>query len=136
MPRMRARAFDVLGDMGTLAKGASQAILDGLSDSEDDPRRRAAEALGTIDQNDSSFTDPLADLVANDPSGMVRRNAALSLARLGSNAVDAIPTLASGMLDPNHYVRGYSVHALSRIGTPEAAQAAFKQLEMLRYDRE
>ncbi|MEM7132506.1 MAG: HEAT repeat domain-containing protein [Chloroflexota bacterium] len=134
--RLRARSFDILGDMGLQAKEASSALLSGLTDVEDDPRRRAAEALGTIGQDDPNLADPLAQVMENDASGMVRRNAAMSLARLGANAEAAIPSLAKGMTDQNHYVRGYSVHALSRIGTPEAAQAALKQLEILRYDRE
>ncbi|MBV7332812.1 HEAT repeat domain-containing protein [Chloroflexi bacterium TSY] len=134
--RLRARSFDILGDMGQQATSASATLRNGLADPEEDPRRRAAEALGTVSQNDPSVAASLAQLVENDPSGMVRRNAALSLARLGPNAREAVPALAKGMSDPNHYVRGYSVHALARIGTPEASQAALRQLEVLRYDRE
>ena len=134
--RLRARAYDVLGDMGLQADAAVPALLDGLNDSEMDPRRRAAEALGTVGQQSSGLADPLAALVESDSSGEVRRNAAFSLARLGDKAAPAVPALAKGVMDPNHYVRGYSVHALSRIGTPEAAQAALKHLQTMRWDRE
>ena len=38
------------------------------------------------------------------------------------------------MIDENHYVRGFSVYALSRIGTPEATQALVKHLQTMRWD--
>lgn len=101
-----------------------------------DPRRRAAEALGTVGQQRRDLVGPLADRVAHDASGEVRRNAAFSLARLGPQAEAAIPALTKGLMDQNHYVRGYSVHALSRIGSPAAAQAALKHLQTMRWDRE
>jgi hypothetical protein len=38
------------------------------------------------------------------------------------------------MLDSSHFVRGFSVHALRRIGTIEALDAAMEHLEATRYD--
>jgi len=64
----------------------------------------------------------------------VRRNASLSLARLGPRAAAAVPALTRGMTDDNHYVRGFSVYALSRIGTPEATGALVKHLQTMRWD--
>lgn len=86
--------------MGLQATSASSTLLNGLADPEEDPRRRAAEALGTVAQNDPSVAVSLTQLVESDPSGMMRRNAALSLARLGPNAKEAVPALAKGMTDP------------------------------------
>ncbi|MEM7534322.1 MAG: HEAT repeat domain-containing protein [Chloroflexota bacterium] len=134
--KVRARAYDVLGDMGLNATTTLPTLLNGLNDAEDGPRQRAAEALGTAGYQHADVAKPLADKLVNDESGMVRRNAAFSLARMGANAADAVPALAKGMLDSNHYVRGYSVHALSRIGTTEAAQAALDHLQTMRWDRE
>jgi hypothetical protein len=133
-PRVRARALDILGDMGLAAADAAPALVDGLQDEADDPRRRAAEALGTAGQGAAESAAPLGAVLQNDPSAEVRRNAALSLARLGPKAAAAVPALAQGMIDENHYVRGFSVYALSRIGTPEATQAVVKHLQTMRWD--
>ena len=47
-PLIRARAIDVLGDMGPQASAAIPALLDAFDDIEMDPRRRVVEAIGTI----------------------------------------------------------------------------------------
>lgn len=132
--KVRARALDVLGDMGCGAASAVHHLANHLRDEAEDPRRRAAEALGTAGQRSPSIAGWLAEALRDDPSGEVRRNAALSLARLGPNAAEAVPALARGMTDENHYVRGFSVYALSRIGTPEATQALLKHLQTMRWD--
>lgn len=132
--RVRARALDILGDMGLSAAEATSHLVDGLRDEAEDPRRRAAEALGTAGQTSASLAGPLGSALAEDPSAEVRRNAALSLARLGPRAEAAVPALTRGMTDENHYVRGFSVYALSRIGTPEAVQALVKHLQTMRWD--
>jgi hypothetical protein len=133
-PKVRARALDILGDMGTAAADALPHLAGHLRDEAEDPRRRAAEALGTAGQQSSLIAGWLAEALREDPSGEVRRNAALSLARLGPNAAEAVPALARGMMDENHYVRGFSVYALSRIGTPEATRALLEHLQTMRWD--
>jgi hypothetical protein len=132
--RVRARALDILGDMGLAAAGAAPRLVEALQDEAEDPRRRAAEALGTTGQATADFAATLGAALANDPSPEVRRNASLSLARLGPKAEAAVPALTLGMVDENHYVRGFSVHALSRIGTPEALHALTKHLQTMRWD--
>jgi hypothetical protein len=133
-PKVRARALDILGDLGLSAAEAAGSLLDGLQDEAEEPRRRAAEALGTAAQQSGEIAAPLGRALQSDPSAEVRRNAALSLARLGLRAAAAVPALAQGMTDENHYVRGFSVYALSRIGTPEANQALVKHLQTMRWD--
>jgi HEAT repeat protein len=133
-PKVRARALDILGDMGLAAAGAVPDLIGGLRDEADDPRRRAAEALGTAGQASLEIAEPLGNALQEDPSAEVRRNAALSLARLGPQAAEAVPALAQGMMDENHYVRGFSVYALSRIGTAEATQVVVKHLQTMRWD--
>jgi len=133
-PLIRARALDALGDMGLSAESAVPGLLAALEDAEEDPRRRAAEALGTVGQRADGVSGRLGAVLAEDPSGEVRRNAALSLARLGPRAADAVEVLEAGMRDENHYARGFSVHALERIGTPEAARAALRYLQTMRWD--
>ena len=133
--RIRARAIDALGDMGLKAEAATPDLSAALADPEEDPRRRAAEALGTAGQNQAeALAAPLAQALQQDPSGEVRRNAALSLARLAPQTPAAVPALERGMRDQNHYVRGFSVHALDRIGTPAATRAALRHLQVMRWD--
>ncbi|HET6384422.1 MAG TPA: HEAT repeat domain-containing protein [Armatimonadota bacterium] len=134
--RVRARALDILGDMGLSAGAALAGLTDALLDEAPDPRRRAAEALGVAGQQSGGFGAALGARLENDENGEVRRNAALSLARLGPDAGDALSALEKGLMDSNHYVRGYSVHALSRIGTPAANEILLGYLQTLRWDWE
>ena len=121
--------------MGRNAAAATADLAAALGDDEENPRRRAAEALGTAGQGQSeALVAPLAQALDQDQSGEVRRNAALSLARLTPKAPEVIPALERGMSDDNHYVRGFSVHALDRIGTPEATRAAMRHLQIMRWD--
>jgi hypothetical protein len=131
---VRARALDILGDMGLAAAAAVPDMVGALQDEAEDARRRAAEALGTAGQSAADVSGPLAEALSGDASGEVRRNAALSLARLGPRAAGAVPALAEGMRDENHYVRGFSVYALHRIGTPEATRALTRHLQTMRWD--
>ncbi len=135
-PQIRARAVDVLGDLGPRARVATPDLIALLQDPDEDVRARVAESLGTVSQNTANAVRPLADILATDESDFVRRNAALSLARLGPHAQEAIPELANAMRDGNHYVRGFAVHGLYRIGTPEALKAAMQRLQTLRWDSE
>lgn len=135
-PKIRMRAVDVLGDLGLRARSATPDLIALLQDTDEDTRAHAAESLGTISQNSTEAVRPLADILATDESDFVRRNAALSLARLGIYAEEAIPELADAMRDGNHYVRGFAVHGLYRIGTPEALRAAMHRLQALRWDSE
>lgn len=134
--QIRARAVDVLGDLGLHAEAATPDLIALLRDPDEDVRARAAESLGTVSQNIADAVRPLADILATDESDFVRRNAALSLARLAPHAQSAIPELADAMRDGNHYVRGFAVHGLYRIGTAEALRAAMQRLQTLRWDSE
>ncbi len=78
--------------MGLAAAEAVPELVHRLRDEAEDPRRRAAEALGTSGQGSTEIAGPLGEVLPSDPSGEVRRNAALSLARLGPNAAAAVST--------------------------------------------
>ena len=132
--QIRARAVDVLGDMGLSAKFSVPDLVALLDDEDEDVRARAAESLGTCGLGQSDFVTKLADILVHDESDQVRRNTTLTLARLGPCAEDAIPELGQAMRDENHYVRGFSVHALYRIGTPEAMRTALEKLQLTRWD--
>jgi HEAT repeat protein len=64
----------------------------------------------------------------------IRFTAALSIAKLGVKAVQAIPTLKDALyLDENRYVNGNALLALERIGTNEALRIALDYLKMSRW---
>ena len=76
-----------------------------------------------------------------DRHEQVRRNAAYSLQRLGPAIeagteleAEAVEVLSAGLTDSNQYVRGFSSHALERIGTTLALGAALSHLQALRFD--
>ncbi|MBT5714929.1 HEAT repeat domain-containing protein, partial [Candidatus Poribacteria bacterium] len=96
-------------------------------------RRHATEALGTAAQKTDAATMPLAAML-NDENDVVRRNAALALARIGDLAAEAVPALTEALREPHYYVRGFSVQALRRIATPEATAALLHYLEATRWD--
>lgn len=132
---VRARAIDVLGDMGPCAEAATSALIESLSDPSDDVRGLAAEAFGTIGPASSAAVSPLANVLRTAPTWQIRRNAALSLSRMGPHAHEAVPALAEALHDESHYVRGYAVQALSRIDAPKAATAVMKYLQTMRWDQ-
>ena len=143
-PLLRARAIDVLGDMGPQAAKALAIplLLDALHDPDEDARRRAAESLGTVGCGAAAQAELCVALAKclKDPSEQVRRNAAYSLARLGpavggeAGEGEVVAALTVAMEDSNHYVRGLSAHALERVGTLASLKAALTRLQVTRYD--
>ena len=137
---VRARAVDTLGDVGPPAAGAGAALIAALEDESELVRGHAADALGTVFA-DSANAAPAATALTTaveDENEVVRRNAALSLARVGSAAGAAADqvaaALAAGLHDASHYVRGYSVLGLRRLGSPRARSELLAYLESTRWD--
>ena len=142
-PEVRARAVDTLGDVGPPAAGAEASLIAALGDESELVRGHAADALGTVFADAANTADaaPAAAALATvveDENEVVRRNAALSLARVGSaagTAADQVAAaLAAGLTDASHYVRGYSVLGLRRLGTPRAREELLAYLESTRWD--
>ena len=138
--QVRARAVDTLGDVGPPAAGAEKALIAALGDESELVRGHAADALGTVYADAAEAAPAAASLAAavEDENEVVRRNAALSLARVGSAAGPAseqvATALAAGLGDVSHYVRGYSVLGLRRLGTPRARGELLAYLESTRWD--
>jgi hypothetical protein len=64
----------------------------------------------------------------------VRFTAALSLAKIGAKAIQAIPILKDALyLDQNRYVNGNALLALERIGTNEALKIVLSYLKISRW---
>ena len=138
---VRARAVDALGDMGRAAGDAVPALGARLGDESSDVRALAADALGIAGQGSTAAGEAAAGRAAGeltaalqDQDAVVRRNAALSLARLGPAAAGAVPALERALDEEDHYVRGYAVQALRRIATPRATAALLHHLETARWD--
>ena len=136
-PQVRARVVDALGDAGRAADGAVKALGLCLRDDSSDVRSLAADALGITGQG-TAITRGMAarDLIIamDDEEAIVRRNAALSLARLGPAAAGAVEALECALDEEDHYVRGYAVQALRRIATPRASAVLLNHLEIARWD--
>ena len=103
-----------------------------LNDESKDVRNHATEAHGTITQTTDIGVIPLAERLTDD-DGLIRRNAALSLARIGEHASAALPALSEALYDENHFVRAFSLQALERIGTKEATEVSVDYLRSARW---
>ena len=81
-PRIRTAAIGALGDQiqNLGDEGARQLLTDALNDDDDEVRAEASTMMGKL--NDSQWALPLLVPNLNDPSALVRKNAALSLMKL------------------------------------------------------
>jgi HEAT repeat protein len=130
---VRASAAFALADMGKAALEALPALTHAAKDPDEWVRRHATEGLGLIGQQVSEDVD-LSEVVQVLTTGLqddhyaVRDNAARSLAKLGTLAEPAIPTLVAQLEDENRYVRFHATLALKEIKTREAQEALFNHL--------
>ncbi len=130
---VRAAAAFALADMGKTAEEAMPALTRAARDPDAWVRRHATEGLGLIGQQVSDEIDLsetvqiLIDRLCDDYH-WVRDNAARALAKLGTPAEPAIPTLVAQLEDENRYVRFHAALALKQIKTPEAQDALFNHL--------
>ena len=130
---VRASATFALADMGKTAQEAIPVLTRAAQDASPLIRRHATEGLGIIGQQVSEDID-LSEAVQVLMAGMrddyhsVRDNAARALAKLGTIAEPAIPTLVAQLEDENRYVRFHAAVALKQIKTPAAQEALFNYL--------
>ncbi len=130
---VRVEATYALAQIGSGAAPAVEALIHRAKDSKVEVRRYIPEALGGIGPAASSAVPTLIDMLTNDEDVQVRFESALALAQIGPASSDAIPVLKSALSDKNRYVRDNSIHALKRIGTPEAETALFDYLLTTRW---
>ena len=129
----RVEATYALAQIGSGAVPAVDALISHSTDSKVEVRRYIPEALGGIGPSASSAVPTLIEMLDNDEDVQVRFESALALAQIGPASSDAIPVLKSALSDRNRYVRDNSIHALKRIGTPEAETALFDYLLTARW---
>lgn len=130
---VRVEATYALAQIGSGAAPAVDALIHRATDSKVEVRRYIPEALGAIGPSASSAVPTLIEMLENDEDVQVRFESALALAQIGPASSDAVPVLKSALSDKNRYVRDNSIHALKRIGTPEAETALFDYLLMARW---
>ena len=130
---VRVEASYALAQIGSAAESAVPALIEHAKDSKVEVRRYIPEAFGAIGASAAPAVPTLTDRLANDDDVQVRFESALALAQIGPASSDAIPVLKDSLSDKNRYVRDNSIHALKRIGTPEAESALFDYLLMARW---
>ena len=99
-------------------------------------RQYAAEAIGTVGQGSVEAPVELVDALGDDDA-LVRQYAAISVGRLGARAgvlPGVVDALKQNLVHGHHHVRGWSIEALRRLGTPEALNAALDYLMTTRWD--
>ena len=130
---VRGTAAYTIADMGKTAQAAMPALTRAAQDASEWVRRHATEGLGLIgqqvsDEMDLSETVDVLTTRLQDDYYWVRDNAARALAKLGTHAEPAIPTLIAQLEDENRYVRFHAALALKQIQTAEAQDALFNHL--------
>lgn len=99
----------------------------------DDPNVRASAiaALGAERRQDQQLVPTLGAILRNDPSPLVRRNAAWALRMIGPDVSDAVPALEDALDDPDRTVRLAAAITLQHLGR-EAAPAAGGLIQSVR----
>ncbi|CAF2699810.1 unnamed protein product [Rotaria sp. Silwood2] len=136
----------IFSEMGSLALDTLPLLIDVVQTSKAWlVQQYCCEALGTIQSNRQDDIDEVIQCLTNVLSNRDEQNdfkqksharfvAALSIAKIGTKAVQAIPVLKEALyLDQNRYVNGYSLLALERIGTKEALKIMLDYLKMSRW---
>ena len=135
-PELLAAIADILGDIGRDAVDALPVLTQLLRHQEPRVRQYAAEAIGTVGQASAEAPAQLVDALGDDDA-LVRQYAAVSVARLGPRAGSlpgVVDALKQNLVHGHHHVRGWSIEALRRLGTPEALDAALNYLMTARWD--
>ena len=130
---VRVGATYALAQIGGPAEPAVDTLITRAEDTKVEVRRYVPEAFGAIGPSAAPAVPVLIDRLVNDEDAQVRFESALALAQIGPASSDAIPVLKDSLSDNNRYVRDNSIHALKRIGTPEAESALFDYLLMARW---
>ncbi|MYD97080.1 MAG: hypothetical protein F4X98_06800 [Gammaproteobacteria bacterium] len=133
---LAVRIIDLLGDIGPPAAPALTELTAAMQHQDVNVRRYATEAVGTVAQGTDLDARVLNEPLADDDA-LVRRNAALATARLAPEIGirdDLVPALAENLYHWHHHVRGWSIEALQRLGSPAATNVAMRYLAAARWD--
>jgi HEAT repeat protein len=124
-PGKRARAAEILGEIGSDAKAAVPYLVKLLKDKSEEVRRnsaRAIEQIGSLTQGDlPGVVDAM-----KDPDPDIRVSIITAIKLMGPEADIAIPSLIEALHDPQTPVRLQAAKALAAMGT--TAKAAIPAL--------
>ncbi|CAF0921754.1 unnamed protein product [Rotaria sordida] len=136
----------IFSEMGPLALDTLPLLIDVVQTNNSWlVQQYCCEALGTIQSNRHEDIDEVIQCLTNVLSNRDEQNdskqksharfvAALSIAKLGTKAVQAVPVLKGALyLDQNRYVNGNALLALERIGTNEALKIMLNYLKTSRW---
>lgn len=124
--RIRARAAQALGRIEPGPSQAVSVLQARLQDPSSWVRICAAHALasiGTLRSAGAALPLLAAELTDSQADKFRRRQAAISLGKLGPLAEDAIPSLTTALKDPESIVRFAAFDALRAINSPQSRQA-------------
>ena len=135
-PERCVQVADILGDIGPRAVDALPVLTQFCH--HDDPvvRHYAIESIGIVGQAGSGAPEELVDALRDDDA-IVRHYAALTAARFGTRAAGLpgiVDALRDNLYHDHHHVRGWSIEALQRLGTPDGLQTALNYLMATRWD--
>jgi HEAT repeat protein len=112
-----------LSGIGPDAQAAVPALIESLSDKDDDCRFWAVTALSSIGPAAADALPPLIEHL-EDPAFGIRQAVADALSRIAPTATQVVPALVTTLArDDNPYVREEVVRVLGHLGTPEAVAA-------------
>jgi HEAT repeat protein len=115
---VREVAADVLGQYGSKASSAAEALTRALKDKEAGVRRRAIVTLGKIGPEGRQGVPALREIVKSESDKQVVTYAIRTLGALGKEARDAVPELvAKCRVEVSLEVRLAAIEELGHIGT-------------------
>ena len=124
---VRSACAEALGNMGSTASSARDALARKLEDGNVWVRRNSVEALGTIgglyQAKVSGFISAM-----RDSDERVRRNTVFSLSRQKLSHPDLVQPLRAALGDDSRYVRYYAAVALRNNELPEAQEALWRDV--------
>lgn len=123
---VRCRCLQTLGQIG--GDEVVLILTKSLKDSDLDVRRVSVLGLAKLGPKARSASLSLARLVVRDSDPNLRRLAADALGRVGSLAIEAVPTLIQGLTDRELMVRQSCFRAIQRVG-PESIPVLTHALE-------
>src|SRR5262245_28369452 len=136
-PRKRRAAVIALGQIGASSRDNLGTVIGAVgkalrTDANSAVREQAATALGQMRPEEAAavLTD-LTEAMRVEKESAVKREVAITLARLGKVAKPAVPPLTAALKDADPGVRAAAADALGRIG-PDAQPSAPELITLLK----
>jgi HEAT repeat protein len=120
--RVAARGLEPLREKSAAANQAIPALIEALSDEDQDVRCNAAVALAAMGADASNAVPALAKIVTNMALGSPSESdvrlhafAAMALGKIGPSAISTLPLLKASLQETNSYLSGQAAVAIWRI---------------------